>query len=150
MTRRNLFARILSICTVSAVDPERLLWRPGRKLISIPKMLHVPADRQFKVNLQIEGNAFAAIERACGHDRQLVERRFFAQYIQPAVVSLTSNVKQEAGIRPVAFRALALPKSVDFARSYHLEGFLPTVRVLRWYDIVNDTWSVRADCLARI
>jgi hypothetical protein len=33
MTRRALFA----ILTGAALDPEKLLWRPGVKLISIPK-----------------------------------------------------------------------------------------------------------------
>jgi len=33
MTRRNL----LAVLTGAALDPERLIWRPGARLISIPK-----------------------------------------------------------------------------------------------------------------
>ena len=41
MTRRAL----LSMLTAAIADPERLVWQPGAKLISIPKpRLHLMAD----------------------------------------------------------------------------------------------------------
>lgn len=40
MTRRGFFALA---AVAAAVDPERLLWIPGRKLISIPAPRRVPA-----------------------------------------------------------------------------------------------------------
>lgn len=37
MTRRKLFRTLAGSVAGMALDPERLLWRPGAKLISIPK-----------------------------------------------------------------------------------------------------------------
>ena len=37
MNRRNFLSALIAAGTAAAVDPERLLWTPGRKLISIPK-----------------------------------------------------------------------------------------------------------------
>lgn len=37
MNRRSFFSAIGAIAATAAVDPERLLWTPGKKLISIPK-----------------------------------------------------------------------------------------------------------------
>ena len=36
MNRRGFFASLSGALASSAYDPERLLWRPGAKLISIP------------------------------------------------------------------------------------------------------------------
>jgi hypothetical protein len=37
MTRRSLLSLFAAAPLVAAIDPEKLLWVPGRKLISIPK-----------------------------------------------------------------------------------------------------------------
>ena len=38
MNRRSFFS-VLAGATAASFDPERLLWVPGRKLVSIPKQL---------------------------------------------------------------------------------------------------------------
>jgi hypothetical protein len=40
MTRRSLFA----VFAAAVIDPERLLWVPGKKLISIPKPVVADPD----------------------------------------------------------------------------------------------------------
>jgi hypothetical protein len=37
MNRRAFFSSLAAIAAGAVLDPERLLWRPGRKLISIPR-----------------------------------------------------------------------------------------------------------------
>lgn len=37
MNRRSFFRAALAVGMAAAIDPERLLWEPGKKLISIPK-----------------------------------------------------------------------------------------------------------------
>lgn len=37
MNRRSFFRAAIAAVAVAAADPEKLLWEPGRKLISIPK-----------------------------------------------------------------------------------------------------------------
>jgi hypothetical protein len=37
MTRRGLFGMLGAAVAAATLDPERLLWEPGKKLISIPK-----------------------------------------------------------------------------------------------------------------
>ena len=49
MTRRAL----LSMLALAAVDPERLIWQPGRKLISIPKPAPVPVARQTAMAIRV-------------------------------------------------------------------------------------------------
>lgn len=38
MNRRGFFAAFAAIAAAATLDPERLLWVPGRKLISIPSV----------------------------------------------------------------------------------------------------------------
>ena len=42
MTRRTLFGALLGAASAMTLDPERLLWVPGKKLISIPKSIPKP------------------------------------------------------------------------------------------------------------
>jgi hypothetical protein len=37
MNRRGFLSALIAAGTAAAIDPEKLLWEPGRKLISIPK-----------------------------------------------------------------------------------------------------------------
>jgi hypothetical protein len=39
MNRRAFFASLLGTAAAAAIDPERLLWTPGARLISIPPAL---------------------------------------------------------------------------------------------------------------
>ena len=40
MNRRNFFSTLAAFTATAALDPEKLLWRPGPKLISIPFERH--------------------------------------------------------------------------------------------------------------
>lgn len=42
MTRRALFRLFAAAPIAAVVDPEKLLWTPGKKLISIPRVVPVP------------------------------------------------------------------------------------------------------------
>ena len=71
MNRRGLFA-VLAGAVAAAVDPERLLWIPGRKLISIPK----PATVFYFHNVGIPPELFAEIIR-----RQLTVHKQIARMV---------------------------------------------------------------------
>jgi hypothetical protein len=38
MNRRSFFSSLAAFAATATLDPERLLWRPGAKMISIPKL----------------------------------------------------------------------------------------------------------------
>lgn len=42
MNRRGFFGLLAGATVLAAEDPERLLWAPGRKLISIPNVAGIP------------------------------------------------------------------------------------------------------------
>lgn len=42
-SRRGFFGLLGAVAATAALDPERLLWVPGKKLISIPSIVRVPA-----------------------------------------------------------------------------------------------------------
>ncbi len=44
MNRRLFLASLIGSASAAIIDPDRLLWVPGRKLISIPKPLVIPAN----------------------------------------------------------------------------------------------------------
>ncbi len=43
LNRRGFFPTLAAVAATAALDPERLLWLPGRKLVSIPKPVTVNA-----------------------------------------------------------------------------------------------------------
>lgn len=53
MTRRSLFASLLA---TAAMDPEKLLWVPGKKFISVPKprphIFYLPNPIRFSPKLK--------------------------------------------------------------------------------------------------
>lgn len=60
MNRRSFIAQMIAAGLVATIDPERLLWEPGRKLISIPK----PPPLVFHVSyaLKLEDQGWQHIE----------------------------------------------------------------------------------------
>lgn len=44
MNRRGFLSSLIAGGLSAAIDPDRLLWEPGKKLISIPKASDHPAD----------------------------------------------------------------------------------------------------------
>lgn len=51
MNRRNLFGALAALAATAALDPERLLWVPGRKLISIPAPMLPPSPLRLYAEL---------------------------------------------------------------------------------------------------
>ncbi len=54
LTRRSLLAML----ALAAADPERLIWRPGRKLISIPAPAPAPVFELFRTKISANSMLF--------------------------------------------------------------------------------------------
>jgi len=71
MNRRGFLGMIGAIATMAAVDPERLLWVPGKKHISIPKPQLIrlgdltvhPVVFTMVYHLNAKGDVFAVSEQ---------------------------------------------------------------------------------------
>lgn len=57
LTRRALLSMLAAAAAAAVADPERLLWVPGRKLISIPP---APKAIYLRVNTSYTGGSVAA------------------------------------------------------------------------------------------
>ncbi len=44
LNRRGFFSTLAAVAATAALDPERLLWLPGKKLISIPAAITVSGE----------------------------------------------------------------------------------------------------------
>jgi hypothetical protein len=78
MNRRGFFGFLLGGGAAMALDPERALWKPGAKLISIPSIPGSVSIPQFR---------FFAVDPGMLE----VERR----YIEPALADLGNSVDME-------------------------------------------------------
>ncbi|MGD0012803.1 MAG: hypothetical protein ABSD56_00025 [Bryobacteraceae bacterium] len=54
MNRRGFFAVLAGVAATAVLDPERLLWVPGKKLISIPRPRLTIAFEGFQKNTREE------------------------------------------------------------------------------------------------
>jgi hypothetical protein len=70
MNRRGFLAALIGGATL---DPERLLWRPGAKLISIPKVLGSPC---WMALLDANGREISCVG---GYRRQLMDWERFTE-----------------------------------------------------------------------
>ncbi len=73
MNRRGFLGVLAAAVAGTAFDPERALWVPGRKLISIPKEFHCPIafNPQFSVEFEFSDPLYSATMQEF-HDRYLV------------------------------------------------------------------------------
>lgn len=71
MNRRRMLGSLLGAVCAVALDPEKLLWVPGSKMISIPrpqilcvgdKITIAGLEGQFKVLRHFEGGALARLD----------------------------------------------------------------------------------------
>lgn len=80
MNRRSFFRAALAAAAVAAVDPERLLWTPGRKLISIPavdKWTAVQINQAPVPSIPMDEWTVKIIHEGYITPRMLIEERFF-------------------------------------------------------------------------
>jgi hypothetical protein len=140
-TRRGFLGAVLStVCAAAAIDPERLVWLPGKRLISIPKPR--PRSRHLiGVDMWLPKGFYL--------ERNVYER--YVAYVAPLEDELLDRI-----------RAFELKHTVK-ARRVELEmpqyGFdgtamksvkVPYGRVLTATDIVHGQLVMRADCLLEV
>lgn len=131
VNRRGFLASLLAATTV---DPERLLWVPGRKTISIPK--------PFQLERYFFGEVFYVSERVAVDSSD-----FHAQFIMPAVERVHANMAQ------AAFRMISKPKFLqleipnDMSHAKHLPGGL---RFMLASDIETGRLMGRVDALVEL
>jgi hypothetical protein len=94
MNRRAFFSSIAAIAATATLDPEKLLWRPGAKLISIPRE---PASQMVSVRAihravsEEYARVFASFEESqLAHLERLKRNHLFFSY-SPHLNRLTSS-----------------------------------------------------------
>lgn len=122
MNRRGFFGVLLGGAAVMALDPERALWKPGAKLISVPNW-----------------------------DLRLSLQDFERRYIEPAAAALADSIETEVARRwrRPKFEPLYLPNGVLYTRTGPM-GRLPEARVIVAYDIIKNQHLCHVDSLVRI
>lgn len=115
------------------------LWVKGAKLISIPRMVHVPQLYQFGVQWEVP--------------EFYTKKEYYRKYVIPASDQINRMVRTAASIQGrdpdlTKFRHMPIPLGVE-GRSFPILG-LPTVRLIRGFNRKNDQESHRLDVLVRI
>ncbi|HZT29741.1 MAG TPA: hypothetical protein VFA33_07660 [Bryobacteraceae bacterium] len=88
MTRRAFLA---ALAAAIGYDPERRLWVPGRKLISIPPPVCLPAPR---------GNQFLTVEQISKMTLEVLERHLVFARMQREYNRLFTSVGEVIVARP--------------------------------------------------
>lgn len=151
MNRRGFLAALGGAAAGLLVDPEKLLWKPGEKLISIPKPLvlpppRIPQKQLFSVDFDIPDQVLAF------DSRESIYRR----YIVPAMQTLAERLDHEAAKAGTAlkFERLEIPTCVDraFRMSFHDKTGQPNkeMRVMMDYDILDCRHVGRVDALVEL
>jgi len=136
MNRRGFLGLVSAIAAGAMLDPERLLWVPGRKLISIPRP--IPPMHRVGVGFELSTPMLPLEE---------IELR----YLEPAVAALEAAIQER--YRVSAFEALRLPpaRAVDLAAARRSRLGMP-LRVLIGCDVRHPDgprYVVRVDCAFR-
>ena len=132
VSRRGFLSFLGGAAAIAAVDPEKLLWTPGKRTISIP----APIRAQYLLS--------ATFDFAAG-DEYLSLSDFEDRYMRPAMSALTRQL-DAAMLKRYRFEDLLLPGGWDIARRGPLGPF-PNVREGRGYDIVSNRRFHRFDAL---
>ncbi len=108
MNRRGFLAGIVASAGALALDPERALWVPGRKLISIPSgKLHMP-DEVYGVGLdgwfRVLGYSerFAHLIRADGETRSFARGKWCPEWPNDFFVLVRSHASRFHDLRGAA------------------------------------------------
>ncbi len=121
------------------------------KLISIPKVLHVPQVYNFGVMWPCPiWKDEQELLGPLGYSKSLYE----LNYLRPAADSIKARVmemaeKQGRELGSVRFLPIRVPVSLDSSRSGNILS-LPEARLIRAYDPVRDRFLERLDVAVRI
>ncbi len=140
--RRGFLGMLAAAVTGAALDPERLLWAPG-KLISIPKRVHIPQTRIFSVH-QLLPDFMNRVRL----DFPTLERT----YLSPAALSLDLAVQRairESGGAPARFLPMELPSGVGPGARGPF-GVIPEATWFYGYNPINDQDYLISRCMVRI
>lgn len=136
LPRRNFLGLLSGGAAALAIDPERLLWVPGKKLVSVPKRL---APQWFGVNFIPDDYRFDSFE--------LRER-----YLKPSIEALGEYVKS-LDIKRYRFQELPKPfgveKAVNIKKAWSSASgvCLENVRHITAYDLHRDRLIHRLDVM---
>lgn len=152
--RRGFLGTLLAGGAAAALDPERLLWRPG-KLISIPPRVHIPRWHHFFVDCRIPATT-GVLGALSPYIKASVGDRSPETYGRVCNLVAESGLREridaeitKAGGRKAEFQKLVVPAGLDFAYVGPV-GQLPNARILQCYDIYRDEWHRRMECRVRI
>jgi hypothetical protein len=141
-SRRGFLAVLGAAAGAAAVvDPERALWRPGARLISVPRPIALERAYQVEFELSSE-DLFLSLEQ------------FQQRYISPAAEALVNMIDKDVRrhYRRVRFERLFCPERMGEGRvMVGRMGPLPEARAVVAYDVVKERpgWVGRVDCLVR-
>jgi hypothetical protein len=135
---RRGFLSLLGGTAVTATDPERLLWEPFKKLISIPRY-RMPELRQFGVDIKLENLL------------SLYADDFERRYIDPAVMILMNRIDHDTAIELSRWRPtpMVLPYGLDKAeiRTSHAKH---PYRLISGYHIMRGGFVARVDAMGHV
>ena len=138
MNRRGFIGMLGAVAASAVLDPERALWVPGAKTISIPPVVSPAAWHSLAVDIGPTDLT------------DLDDERFFL----PARLMLIKTVEEmaERTMREPRFTPLEFPFGVVFADTHHARyaAALCPMRQLIAYDAVTDRFFGRVDCLVRL
>lgn len=120
MNRRS-FLSLIGACVMVAVDPERLLWTPGRKLISVPKPLA-------PFNLGVDSIAYHT------------EFADLKCYIRPAIICIAERLRH-TGIK--RFNTVSLPAPAE-ADQFDTKSY-PALGVFEDLPLLSNIRHIRVD-----
>ena len=136
LPRRGFLGALLGVAGVTAADPERLLWTPG-KLISIPPRVHFPKWHHLGFSIKVD--PWEAV------NAQLIMYEDSVRLLDEKVRRL---IHQAGGAR-AQFLDQKIPEGMVYAQQGPM-GPLPRARLLRAYDPCEDNYLLRIDVSVKI
>jgi hypothetical protein len=133
-TRRGFLGALIAGAAAAAVDPERLLWVPGRKLISVPKPRVVFVE-YVELTFDVAIHSKARLIEAEGLNSAIG--------ILGMMRSLDRSERAEAAKRMERPRLIAMSEPAGVDGCWHIDK----TRFVNMYDIYTDQFIVRASRL---
>ena len=148
MNRRGFLSSLAAAAGIVALDPERALWLPGKKLISIPKTVHVPEWQHKTVISFFPENEIAAIYRKHDQWAEPANAEIFQRFIRPQMVALEAEVaaaEKKYG-RKAYLATIEMPLvPLSFRAYFSGERRCTAYRVISDYEGVFDMRFIRTD-----